>query len=120
MGSERPPSQEGVEWRTLDAVEALALKVDELARQRAVLVGHPNWWDVFPSVQEAIPGAREHWSDVFHTGWTDTFYLSNRRPEFAPALRVDHCPDRLEFSIRIMGSAVLWQRAVFYQDPPRA
>lgn len=113
-GAERPPSQQGIEYRTLDAVEELRRKVEELAQRPAL--PHPNWWDVLPML-ERPDGRRDSLAGRVQDGTVQQCAIPTRHPSEFLNLRVGVYPDRIELSLQMNGGWVLWQRALFYERP---
>jgi len=113
--AERPPSERGVEYLTLDALEELTRKVDELCR-RPAMAGHGNWWDVLPQL-ERVDGRRESLAGLVQDCGGTTFALPMRTPSYSLLLRATLYPDRLELSLQLNGGWVIWQRALFYERP---
>lgn len=121
--TERPPSEQGVEYRTFDALQELARKIDELAQRPSIVLPqhanwHANWWDVLPRVG---PVGKEHsLADVLASG--GMYYLGQlpcRNPAYNLSVRAALHPDRLELSLQLNGGWIVWQRALFYErrDP---
>lgn len=108
--TERPPSEQGVEYLTLDAVKALADQVAELAKRPAYGPAG-NWWDVLPKPE---PGW--NWRDAFAEGQVLQFMLPSRIGSYVAVLRANMLSDRVELSIQINGGWLIWQRALFYND----
>lgn len=117
--AERPPSEQGIEYRTLDAVAELARKVDELAQRPAiVLPAHGNWWDVLPRTD--YPAVND-WSEIFSPiGYVSPLQLPTRNPSTYVVLRAALMADRLELSLQLNGGWIVWQRALFFERPAAA
>lgn len=117
----RPPSEQGPEYQTLDALQELARKVDELASKPALVVNAAgNWWDVLPQPQFGLQRPRFNWDEVFVPGRTDVYQLGAGQPSWYPMLRIATHADRLELSLTLQGGAYLiWQRALFFNEGPR-
>ncbi|HKW92988.1 MAG TPA: hypothetical protein VJX92_13905 [Methylomirabilota bacterium] len=116
--AERPPSEQGVEYQTLDALEELTRKVQELMERPALVAAHPNWWDVLPML-ETYDGHRSSFGELVgnHSGWTSYLQLPSARPSGGLVLRVVIYADRIELSLQINGGWIPWQRALFFERP---
>jgi len=112
-GAERPPSEQGIEYRTLDALEELARKVQELAERPPIMVpAHGNWWDVLPD-----PGMGGRcWTELLMSGFSQPLYLPSSSPNTV-VVRAATYADRLELSLQVNGRWIPWQRALFFERP---
>src|SRR5215472_14831933 len=106
--AERPPSQQGPEYETLDALLELTRKVDELAlRPSVVLPTHANWWDTLPPLQEGWTGVGLKWADLLSTGQYQVFNLPCRRSDVVLQLRVGLFADRIELTLQLSFSWIV-------------
>lgn len=117
--AERPPSEQGVEFQTLDAIAELQQQVAELA-QRPLFVPQGNWWDVLGYPPVTIGGRFPAWLEIFAQS-TNEVYLGCTDPTWHPTLRAQVMSDRLELTLRLNSAYTIWQRALFFdrQDSPR-
>lgn len=113
--TERPPSQQGPEYETLDALQALRDQVEQLL-SRPAYVPQGNWWDVLPKPELELGF---EWREVFAVGMVNQVALYGRTASWAPMLRVSQYEDRIELSIQISGGWLVWQRALFFNEGPR-
>lgn len=110
--TERPPSEQGVEYELLDA---LAEVKELLAQPTRIQVASPNWWDVLPGNEWVRSG---DWREIFPVGQHYQFMLPNKRADMPVTMQVGFYDDRLEMTLKIAAAYVIWQRALFFQRPP--
>lgn len=105
----RPPSEQGVEYRTLDLLEELGRRVDELAAKPAMVVNAGgNWWDVVPELDGVV------------MPYVSMMQLPTQGSSGTLLLRAQTMADRMELTLMLNHAYVLWQRALFYSGgPPR-
>lgn len=88
---DRPPSERGVEFQTLDAIAELKHQVEDLAQQR-IYVPQGNWWDVLGAPPFTTGGGRvPSWLAVFAQRVTE-MYLPPLTSHYQPSLRVQVMP----------------------------
>lgn len=121
--AERPPSERGPAYETLDALAELRDQVAELATGLAarpmVGGGHPpvNWWDVLSDPREY--GFPWSWPEVISGyGGTMNFYLPIKRSDAQVLVMAATYDDRVELALRLNGMHTVWQRALFFARPP--
>jgi hypothetical protein len=100
---ERPPSEQTVEFKLLDALGELRGELSELRAHPPVWVPAGNWWDELdPNLSGAL--AQGQW-------WCG---MLPSKPPHNVQLRANAMPDRLELSLMLDGGYIAWQRALFY------
>jgi hypothetical protein len=114
----RPPSEQGVEYETLDALQELRDQVAELAG-KPLFLAQGNWWDVLPRFED-VCGRQQlgGWKEVF-AQYASEYVLPCPNPSLMVAVRIQSMTDRLELTLRLNHMLTLWQRALFFDEGPR-
>lgn len=124
-GTERPPSEQGIEYALLDELQAARPLLEEVLDACRTRVRPPNWWDILPGLEDfsfgspSIPRGRAPltWNQVLAQG-VGQWLLPTLNPAIQAQLRMATYTDRLELTLLVNGCNVGWQRALFFQRPP--